>query len=102
MGPAPLPRDRDRERRGVRSGRRRRRRRLLAAILAVGLAAVTVLAAGGFGYARWRFGQIASVDLPGLTRPPKPGSPQVLLVVGSDSRAELDQPGDAAKFGTTQ
>ncbi len=70
--------------------------------MAVALAATVVLVAGGYGYAHWRFGQIASVDLPGLTKPPKPGGPQVLLVVGSDSRAELDQPGDAAKFGTTQ
>ncbi len=70
--------------------------------MAVALAATVVLVAGGYGYAHWRFGQIASIDLPGLTKPPKPGGPQVVLVVGSDSRAELDQPGDAARFGTTQ
>jgi polyisoprenyl-teichoic acid--peptidoglycan teichoic acid transferase len=79
-----------------------RRRRLLVLVLVVALLGVALVAAGGFGYARWRFGQIGSVDLPGLTKRPKPGAPQVLLVVGSDSRAELDQPGDSAKFGNTQ
>src|SRR6266542_1489687 len=88
--------------RGPRHAAPSRRRRLLVILLAVTLGAVAVVVAGGWGYAHWRFGQIASVDLPGLSKPPPPGEPQVLLVVGSDSRAELDQPGDATKFGTTQ
>jgi LCP family protein required for cell wall assembly len=89
-------------RRGPRHAAPSRRRRLLVLVLAVALGAAAVVVAGGFGYAHWRFGQIDSVDLPGLSKPPPPGQPQVLLVVGSDSRAELDQPGDAAKFGTSQ
>jgi LCP family protein required for cell wall assembly len=68
----------------------------------VALVAVMVLAAGGYGYARWRFGQIASVEVPGLHRQPPPGKPFVLLVVGSDARADLQRPGDTARFGTTQ
>ncbi len=88
--------------RGPRHAAPSRRRRLLVVVLVVALVGVALVAGGGFGYARWRFGQIASVDLPGLAKRPKPGAPQVLLVVGSDSRAELDQPGDSAKFGNTQ
>ncbi|HEX6674364.1 MAG TPA: LCP family protein [Actinomycetes bacterium] len=99
-GPAAPPRP------GVEPGPRHaapsRRRRLLVLLLVVALVGAALVAVGGFGYAHWRFGQIASVDLPGLTKRPKPGAPQVLLVVGSDSRAELDQPGDSSKFGTTQ
>jgi polyisoprenyl-teichoic acid--peptidoglycan teichoic acid transferase len=82
--------------------RRQRRRRVLMVTLVVAVGLAGVVAAGGYGYAHWRFGQIASVDVPGLAAPSPPGKPMVLLVVGSDSRAELDQPGDAAKFGTTQ
>ncbi len=85
----------------VPSHRRQRRRRLLVVTLVVALAGVTLVAAGGLGYAHWRFGQITSINLPGLTKSP-PGKPLVLLVVGSDSRSELHQPGDAQKFGTTQ
>ncbi len=81
---------------------RQQRHRLLAVTLVVALALAGVVVAGGYGYAHWRFGQITSIDLPGLTKAPPPGKPQVVLVVGSDSRSELDQPGDAAKFGTTQ
>jgi LCP family protein required for cell wall assembly len=77
-------------------------RRLLVVVLVVALGAAVVVAAGSFGYARWRFNQIATIDLPSLSKPPLPGKPMVVLVVGSDSRVELNQPGDAAKFGTTQ
>ena len=102
---APLPADVRRALRHAtpshRRQRRQRRRRLLVVTLMVALAAVVLVGAGGYGYAHWRFGQIASINLPGLTKPSR-GKPMVLLVVGSDSRAELDQPGDAAKFGTTQ
>jgi polyisoprenyl-teichoic acid--peptidoglycan teichoic acid transferase len=80
---------------------RSRWRKLLVVGLVVALGAAAVAAAGSFGYARWRFNQIATIDLPSLSKPPLPGKPMVVLVVGSDSRAELDQPGDAAKFGTT-
>jgi LCP family protein required for cell wall assembly len=79
-----------------------RRRKLLVVVLVVALGAGAVVVAGSFGYAHWRFNQIATIDLPSLSKPPLPGKPMVVLVVGSDSRAELDQPGDASKFGTTQ
>ncbi len=82
--------------------RRQRRQRLLAVTGVVALAVVAVVVAGGYGYAHWRFGQITSIDLPGLTKAPPPGKPQVVLVVGSDSRSQLTRPGDAQKFGTTQ
>ncbi len=85
-----------------RGQRRLRRRRLLTVTVVAVLVSVVVLGVGGYGYAQWRFGQIASVDLPGLQQPPPPGEPVVVLVVGSDARAELDQPGDAQRFGTTQ
>jgi len=75
---------------------------VLAIMVVAVLVAVVVVGVGGYGYARWRFGQIASIDLPSLQQPPPPGKPVVVLVVGSDDRAELDEPGDAARFGTTQ
>jgi polyisoprenyl-teichoic acid--peptidoglycan teichoic acid transferase len=64
----------------VRARRKRRRLGL------VGLVLVLVVAGSTVGYARWRLGQIASVDVPGL-HATKPGRPFNVLVVGSDSRA---------------
>jgi LCP family protein required for cell wall assembly len=61
---------------------RRKRRRLGALSLAV----VLVLATSTVGYARWRLGQITSVDVPGL-HVVEAGKPFNVLVVGSDSRA---------------
>jgi LCP family protein required for cell wall assembly len=65
----------------------------LAALLALGL----VLAAGGWGYTAFRFGQISSVHVPGLGKAPSDGSVN-LLVVGSDTRQGLRDGGfgDAA------
>lgn len=63
--------------------RTRRKRRRLGV---VSLALVVVLAFSGVGYARWRLGQIASVEVPGL-HAAKAGRPFNVLVVGSDSRA---------------
>lgn len=63
--------------------RTRRRRRRLGV---VSLALVFVLATSSIGYARWRLGQIASVEVPGL-HAAKAGKPFNVLVVGSDSRA---------------
>ena len=65
--------------------RRSRRRRLVI----VSLAMVFTLVVSTLGYARWRLGQIASVTVPGL-HTAKPGKPFNVLVVGSDSRANLD------------
>ena len=64
--------------------RRSRRRRLVIVSFAVVFALVT----STLGYARWRLGQIASVTVPGL-HAAKPGRPFNVLVVGSDSRANL-------------
>jgi LCP family protein required for cell wall assembly len=64
--------------------RRRRIAAALAALLVLGL----VLAAGGWGYTAFRFGQISSVHVPGLGKAPADGSVN-LLVVGSDTRQGL-------------
>jgi len=79
----------------------RRQRRLIIALVSV-LVVALVVAVGGYGYAHWRFGQIASINLPGLHKAPQPGKPMVLLVVGSDSRSALTQAGDKAEFGSSQ
>jgi polyisoprenyl-teichoic acid--peptidoglycan teichoic acid transferase len=73
--------------------RRRRIAAALAALLVLGL----VVAAGGWGYAAFRFGQISSVHVPGLGKAPSDGSVN-LLVVGSDTRQGLRDGGfgDAA------
>ena len=73
--------------------RRRRVAAALAALLVLGL----VMAAGGWGYTAFRFGQISSVHVPGLGKAPSDGSVN-LLVVGSDTRQGLRDGGfgDAA------
>jgi polyisoprenyl-teichoic acid--peptidoglycan teichoic acid transferase len=99
---APLPPSLERGTRGVTSTVRPGRRWLLPIVVVMALVGTGVVGIGGYGYAHWRFGQIATVDLPGLHKPAAPGRPMVLLVVGSDARAGLHQPGDAASFGTTR
>jgi LCP family protein required for cell wall assembly len=100
-GMAPLPdyvRDAiHKVRRGVirHSGGGRRRRRVLLALIVV-LVVVIAGVGGGYGYARMRFGQIASVDVPSLVAQPPAGKPFNLLVVGSDTRQGLD---DGGEFG---
>jgi LCP family protein required for cell wall assembly len=64
----------------------------LTVVLVVAVAGI----GGGYGYARMRFGQIASVDLPSLKAQPAPGKPFNLLMVGSDTRQGL-APGE--QFG---
>src|SRR5215207_8483115 len=73
--------------------RRRRIAAALAALLVLGL----VMAAGGWGYTAFRFGQINSVHVPGLGKVPSDGAVN-LLVVGSDTRQGLRDGGfgDAA------
>jgi polyisoprenyl-teichoic acid--peptidoglycan teichoic acid transferase len=70
--------------RAIQQRTRQRKRRLLLVSLSVTMVVVTV--AAGAGYARWRFSQIASVDVPGL-HATEAGEPFNVLVVGSDSRA---------------
>jgi len=53
---------------------------------------MVVLTTAGYGYVHYRFGQIRSVKVPGL-RKATSGQPMNLLVVGSDSRAGLDDAG---------
>jgi polyisoprenyl-teichoic acid--peptidoglycan teichoic acid transferase len=102
-GMAPLP-DHVREairRAGRRAGhspaarRGRRRRRLLVTLVIVLVVAIAGVG-GSYGYARMRFGQIASVDVPSLKAQPAPGKPFNLLMVGSDTRQGLD---DGNEFG---
>jgi LCP family protein required for cell wall assembly len=50
---------------------------------------ICLLAAGGtYGYIVWRLGNVARIRLPNLTAD-KPGTPMNVLLVGSDSRANL-------------
>jgi polyisoprenyl-teichoic acid--peptidoglycan teichoic acid transferase len=102
-GMAPLP---DHVRDAIRKAQRgagrtpaarrgRRRRRVLIALVAALVVAIAGVG-GSYGYARMRFGQIASVDVPSLKAQPAPGKPFNLLVVGSDSRQALD---DGGEFG---
>lgn len=70
--------------------RPRRRRRSLALRIAVGvLVALVLLAAGGFLYARWQYGRIERVDLTGVLSTDTSGGVN-WLIVGSDSRADID------------
>jgi polyisoprenyl-teichoic acid--peptidoglycan teichoic acid transferase len=65
-----------------------RRRKLLIGLIVV--VAVAIAGIGGsYGYARLRFGQIASIRLPSLGKAPAPGKPFTMLVVGSDTRQGL-------------
>jgi LCP family protein required for cell wall assembly len=53
---------------------------------------LVVATTAGYGYVHYRFGQIRSVEVPGLHKSSS-GRPFNLLVVGSDSRAGLDDEG---------
>ncbi len=102
-GMAPLP---DRVRKAIRKVRRgatrspaarrgRRWRRVLVALVAALVVAIAGVG-GSYGYARMRFGQIATVDVPSLKAQPAAGKPFNLLMVGSDTRQGLDA---GAQFG---
>jgi LCP family protein required for cell wall assembly len=78
---------------------RRRRRRWLAAI-AIGLAVVLVLGGLVVAYSAWRVGQVHRVAVDGIS-PVGSGSPQTILVVGTDSRAG-ESAGAAQHFGSAQ
>lgn len=81
------------------------RRLLIAANIVVALCVVTT--AGGYGYVRWKFGQIDTLDDLGnvLRRGGGDdvpiGEPMNVLVVGSDTRENIDQAG-TDNFGGTK
>ena len=58
---------------------------------------LVVATTAGYGYVHYRFGQISSVDVPGLHKSSS-GRPFNLLVVGSDSRESLDD-ADGSRYG---
>lgn len=69
---------------------------VLVAVLLIGVASV-------FGYVSWRFGQIRRISIHSLGiggHSAPAGSPMTILVVGSDSRSNLKQAGDAQSFGS--
>jgi polyisoprenyl-teichoic acid--peptidoglycan teichoic acid transferase len=72
------------------------RRRLLVGCSLL-LVFLVVATTAGYGYVHYRFGQIRSVDVPGLHKAGG-GRPFNLLVVGSDSRESLDAK-DGDRFG---
>jgi LCP family protein required for cell wall assembly len=62
--------------------------------------AVCLLAAGaGFAYLKYRFGQIHHVSIGSLTPRDSGGSPLNVLMVGSDSRANITSAADQRAFG---
>jgi LCP family protein required for cell wall assembly len=72
------------------------RRRLLVGCSLL-LAFLVVATTAGYGYVHYRFGQIRSVKVPGLHKASS-GRPFNLLVVGSDSRASLEDK-DGSRYG---
>jgi LCP family protein required for cell wall assembly len=72
------------------------RRRLLVGCSLL-LVFLVVATTAGYGYVHYRFGQIRSVKVPGLHKSSS-GRPFNLLVVGSDSRAGLDDQ-DGSRYG---
>ncbi|MFT5530052.1 MAG: LCP family protein required for cell wall assembly [Candidatus Poriferisodalaceae bacterium] len=75
---------RQRTPRGTKSGPRRLVRPAVVILLIV-----IILGIAGFGYGRWRLGQIERVDLDEVLAPVSAGGP-TWLVVGSDSREGID------------
>src|SRR3954468_2824664 len=58
--------------------------------------------ATGIGYFYYRFGQLPRIDFHGhLTQDSPPGDPQNFLLVGSDTRAFVDNPDEAKSFGSS-
>ena len=82
--------------RAERTRARRIRRRFLVGCSLL-LAFLVVASTAGYGYVHYRFGQIRSVDVPGLHEAGG-GAPFNLLVVGSDSRESLDAK-DGNRYG---
>jgi LCP family protein required for cell wall assembly len=85
---------------GVRPRRTWPQRILIAANLAIIVACLS--GAGTLGWFYYQFGQLPRLDLAkGTLAPEQPaGDPQNFLLVGSDSRAFVDNPEDQKSFGT--
>jgi len=66
---------------------RRWPRRLLIG-LCVFVALCVLLAGGGYAYLRWRFSQVHKIAVPGLVED-KSGQPMNVLLIGTDSRANI-------------
>jgi LCP family protein required for cell wall assembly len=81
----------------TRGGQRRWPRRLLIGAISL-VVIVILLAVGVWVYARFRFGQIHKSRVAGLT-PIASGKPFDILLVGSDSRAFVDNASQASAFG---
>lgn len=88
--------------------RHRRWPRRLLIVVNVFVAMCVVLTAGGYGYARWKFGQIDREILTEVLRGKgsgekerPPGEPMNVLVVGSDTREGIAQAGED-NFGGTK
>ena len=89
--------------------RHRRWPRRLLIVVNVIVAICVVTTAGGYGYVRWKFGQIKTYDeLGDVLRgqgsgdaEAPPGEPMNVLVVGSDTREGIDQAGKD-NFGGTK
>jgi LCP family protein required for cell wall assembly len=88
-----------REQRRHRRRHHRWRRRVLIALAPVVLLAV-VVGVGGWLYVDYRFGQIHKIHSRHLVHQAAPGKPFDVLVVGSDSRAFVDNSQQAQAFGS--
>ncbi|HLN15186.1 MAG TPA: LCP family protein [Acidimicrobiales bacterium] len=95
------------DRSGGRRGRKRRRprrslRRRIVTGVAVVVAFLVLVAAGGYGYLQYRYSQLKKIHV-AADRPEIPGQPFNVLVLGSDSRVgESSQAFGAASLVTGQ
>ena len=97
---AELQADLRKERKRERKHRRRWLRRSVYVLSA--LVVLVGAAAGGlYFYAGYRFDQIKKVHFKHLVKEAAPGKPFTVLMVGSDSRAFVNNPTEVKAFGTT-
>lgn len=89
--------------RGRRHSRRRPRSKAkLARNISIILAGILILvAAAGYGYVRYRYGQIKKLAVGNLVKPKNTAQPMNILIVGSNSRAALNGK-QSQYFGTAQ
>jgi LCP family protein required for cell wall assembly len=75
-------------------------RRLLI-VFNITLAVLLLIGVSGFGYVKWRFGQVDKIDFGGILNSPdeEPGGAMTILMVGSDSRENLAA-GESKSFGS--